>query len=335
VDYDHASENLRLALPLMARYRIPPTPENFIVWYHYVAGTSQPVRDAVDSVIRDAGTFDERTCRELHRRFYVQDDETVQQRFTELRQLVAAVLKQITEAGGDLTSYGDTLAEFVADLEGDLPPEQLGAKLRRVLDETRNMEVRGRHFHAEFQAAASDVEQLRRDLEHAREEALTDELTRLPNRRAFERVIDELLDEVRTAKLTACLMFADIDNFKGFNDTHGHLVGDKVLQYVAATIKRSIKGKDMAARVGGEEFAIIVRETTAAGAMAVADEIRKAVASGDLKRRDTGELLGKVTVSLGVTQCFAGDSRDSLIRRADAALYRAKSRGRDRVELES
>ena len=127
----------------------------------------------------------------------------------------------------------------------------------------------------------------------------------------------------------------DIDYFKSFNDNYGHLTGDQVLRLVAMSLKQNIKGQDITARYGGEEFAVVLPNTVLRQALTVADHIRRAVMSKELKKKSTGEILGRVTISAGVSMLSASDDADTLIERADACLYAAKRSGRNRVVCEA
>jgi diguanylate cyclase len=129
----------------------------------------------------------------------------------------------------------------------------------------------------------------------------------------------------------AALLLIDIDHFKGVNDTYGHLFGDKVLRAVAHVLQANIKGRDLVARMGGEEFAILFVQATASGALAVAEQIRTAVAQGRVRSVAGEDLTGAVTVSAGLAVSLSGDSLENLIERADSALYEAKRSGRNRV----
>jgi diguanylate cyclase len=126
-------------------------------------------------------------------------------------------------------------------------------------------------------------------------------------------------------------MLTDIDHFKKFNDSYGHLTGDQVLRLVAISVKQNVKGQDVAARYGGEEFAIVLPNTALRQAITVADHIRRAVMNKELMKRSTGEHLGRVTISIGVATLCASDNPQSLIERADVCLYAAKRSGRNRV----
>jgi diguanylate cyclase len=127
----------------------------------------------------------------------------------------------------------------------------------------------------------------------------------------------------------------DIDHFKSFNDNYGHLTGDQVLRLVGLSLKQTIKGQDITARYGGEEFAVVLPNTALRQALTVADHIRRAVMSRELKKKSTGEILGRVTISVGVSMLQPGDDTDALIERADACLYAAKRAGRNRVICEA
>ena len=123
----------------------------------------------------------------------------------------------------------------------------------------------------------------------------------------------------------------DIDHFKSFNDNFGHQVGDQVLRLVARTLKDGLKGRDFAARYGGEEFAIILPDTDLSAGVAVGNSLRKAIATKDVINRNTGEILGRITMSVGVAE-FAGDpTLEDVVERADNALYTAKHNGRNQV----
>ena len=130
-------------------------------------------------------------------------------------------------------------------------------------------------------------------------------------------------------------MMTDIDHFKNFNDTFGHLTGDQVLRLVAMSVKQNVKGQDTAARYGGEEFAIVLPNTVLRSAITVADHIRRAVMTKELMKRSTGEHLGRVTISIGVATLHKGDNAQTLIERTDACLYAAKRHGRNRVMCET
>jgi diguanylate cyclase len=131
------------------------------------------------------------------------------------------------------------------------------------------------------------------------------------------------------------LVMCDIDHFKTFNDTWGHQTGDQVLRLVANCLSENVKGRDTAARYGGEEFAVILPQTSLADAVGLADQIRGKVESKKLVKKSTGDILGMITISMGVAQYNPQESLDEFVARADTCLYAAKHAGRNRVVCEA
>lgn len=161
--------------------------------------------------------------------------------------------------------------------------------------------------------------------ERLSELAHTDALTGLYNRRAYDQELAREWRRVQRNGAALSVLLIDADHFKSINDQHGHAVGDRVLQALAALIQRSAREIDVAARIGGEEFAVLLSDTGATSALNVAERIRSQIAQSD-----TMPVTG-VTVSIGVATLAAEESAASLQHRADQALYMAKSQGRNRV----
>jgi diguanylate cyclase (GGDEF)-like protein len=163
-------------------------------------------------------------------------------------------------------------------------------------------------------------------LDTCEEAAFTDHLTGLANRRRFERQLEREVSRTRRFERPFCLLLLDIDLFKRVNDTYGHETGDDVLRRLSNTLQAGTRGIDTAARIGGEEFAIILTETDFDHALEVAERLRESVAETQMP------VVGRITVSVGLAE-FNTESRDArdLFSAADAALYEAKRQGRDRV----
>ncbi|MDE2485876.1 MAG: GGDEF domain-containing protein, partial [Alphaproteobacteria bacterium] len=177
----------------------------------------------------------------------------------------------------------------------------------------------------------AEVTRLRRRLEQVRRDAMTDGLTSLANRKAFDEALQRACAQADAKGDPLCLAVLDIDHFKAFNDTWGHQTGDQVLRYVASVIGRAGLSPRTAARYGGEEFALIFPGEAARSALTVLEDIRAEVASRVLKRRSTNEDLGAVTLSAGLAERHGSEPPASLIERADAALYESKRGGRNRT----
>jgi len=179
----------------------------------------------------------------------------------------------------------------------------------------------------ELEDTISKLEQEKRTFE---EMAYTDPLTGLSNRRFFLREANRMLEFAKRYKEPLALMMLDIDNFKRINDEYGHDVGDLVLKELARVIKENIRSSDIPARFGGEEFVVLLPRTDERGAVMVADRIRNSFRNSHI------QVNGKdvwTTVSIGVALYEHGEDLDSLIKKADEALYEAKRKGKDRVEV--
>jgi len=163
-------------------------------------------------------------------------------------------------------------------------------------------------------------------LDSCEELAFTDHLTGLANRRRFERQLDREVARTLRYGHAFSLLMIDIDHFKLVNDTHGHDAGDQTLNRLGRVLQEGTRGIDLAARIGGEEFDTTLTETDFTGAMEVAERLRSAVKSMEIPS------VGSVSASFGVAECPSGAKTvRELIALADAALYRAKREGRDRV----
>jgi diguanylate cyclase (GGDEF)-like protein len=184
-----------------------------------------------------------------------------------------------------------------------------------------------------LETLSEELEESRRELEIQRDEAvvksITDPLTGLHNRAFMQIELEQLIQSSSRYDRAFSLIILDIDHFKKVNDTLGHQAGDEVLKAMAAALERETRSSDMVVRYGGEEFVIIMPETTMDAAEGTANKLRKVVAETDIPA-----MIGKnITISLGISRFEIGDTIDSIIARADDALYRAKEEGRDRVCL--
>jgi diguanylate cyclase len=191
------------------------------------------------------------------------------------------------------------------------------------------MEERASAFQQQLQSSQHVIGTLKHDLAQARRHSNTDAVTALPNRRYFDVVLDH---EIKTATETdspLSLLLIDVDRFKAFNDAQGHQMGDDVLRLLGATLNQALDGQGFAARMGGDEFAIILRSAELSKAEAVAANIKTSIMGREVLRRATGERLGRITVSIGVARYQPGESASALIERADRHLYRAKEHGRN------
>jgi diguanylate cyclase len=247
---------------------------------------------------------------------------------------VDSIIKLIDEAIGTTVRYNTNLTDASQQIEDTTNPDALSTIVKTLLRKTQEIEQQNRDLQAHLQSSRDEIAELQATLEVTRTEGLTDALTKLANRRHFDHTLETaILDSMQSGKPLS-LIVCDVDHFKRFNDTFGHITGDQVLRLLGATLKQTVKGQDLAARYGGEEFAVILPNTALPQAMAVAENIRTAVSSKKLVNRANNTDYGRISVSVGVAEYRPVDDTDALVARADRCLYAAKQQGRNRVITE-
>ncbi len=211
--------------------------------------------------------------------------------------------------------------------------------LSQVADETKGLELGATDFITKpvsppvVRARVKNHVELKRYRDFLTEIAFVDGLTQIPNRRRYDEFLDTEWRRAIRRETSLSMVLMDIDHFKQFNDTYGHLEGDRCLQDVAAALEKSLmRPADLAARYGGEEFACLLPETDMAGAMHLAEKLRDAVEQLKLPHKSS-LTAAHVTISVGVASVIATAERasDDLFKLADKALYSAKETGRNKV----
>jgi diguanylate cyclase len=237
----------------------------------------------------------------------------------------------LSDVGKHPEKYGVALAQAFGSLDGAPSGADNAEIIKNILSETRNMDDHVRELQAQAQESQNEITALRENLEASKRAAMTDELTGLPDRRSFDDKLAELAAAAGAGGTPLSLVISDIDHFKKFDNVHGRQMGDQVLRLVGKTLKDGVKGRDLAARYGGEKFALILPETENRGAQSLAENLRKTLASRKLAKKGSTETLSAVTMPFGVTEHIIGETVETFIARADAHMYRAKHDGRNRV----
>lgn len=333
LDFDRASGFANAAFALLKRSQIPPFPVYFELFYTYATGANAELNAEINAILSRSGAMSIETASNLCERFLRISDieENLRAMSQVMNRKITDVNQAIDVAMVSADSYSGSLQQASGDLEAGIDEDALKMLSSRLLKETRRMQDMNRRLEAELENSRDDISLLQRDLDEVRKESMLDPLTKIPNRKRFDEQFAAELQRVDSSGTPLSLLVFDIDHFKAFNDTYGHLTGDQVLRLVAQVLKANLKGRDMPARFGGEEFIAILPETTLDGAISVAETIRRSVQAKELLKRSTNEKLGRITLSVGVAQWRAGDTVASLIDRADKCLYAAKGAGRNRV----
>ncbi len=328
-----SAEILRLALPLMSRFKIPVTPRNYAVWYEYASGSNLMLNQKIDHLINSGAPINNEFVSALYAEYIDTNHELSQ---LEKAQKIFAVLQDsitnvLNVAVGKTTEYGITLDHYNNRIKADLDLEQLQFLINDMAISTKIMLKNNQELMEDLNKTRSEVTALQDQLHVAKKQAKTDTLTELANRKAFFDELEELDRKGTLHSGNHSLLMLDIDNFKKVNDSYGHLFGDKVIKTVAKVLKNNTKGKDLPARFGGEEFIAFLPDTNRAGALAVAEMIRKTIAGARIVNPRNNKVISTVTVSIGITEIVPGDNIEAAIARADDALYCAKNAGRNQT----
>jgi len=333
-DTEKASEIAAEALERIHSEGLAPTPDIFELWYVYYGNYNPEVVRAIDILSSSQQKITDERCHELHQRFLSEStqNDRVKKAGDKISETIKSVGGAVVSVRNATSNYSSALSEASVKLSDDtLDIDGAREAISDVMTNTQNMVEQNERLEYELNRSTEVMIELQRDLEMVKKEALTDGLTSLANRKAFDAEILRIRKESVEHDCAFSLIMMDIDHFKSFIDNYGHQVGDQVLRLVAKTLFDGVKGRDVVARYGGEEFAIILPETDLQGAVKVGEHLRKAVASKEIINRSSGEKLGRITLSGGAAEFGNDEKVDDLILRADKALYTAKHNGRNQV----
>ena len=336
-DHERTMAFAEIALGQIKALRHSANPRNYEIWYTYATGYNPSLNAKINETLAQGGTLSDTDLEQIYEtypsptRLTDRIDMVGSQVMDEIEQVMAMV----DAAVGSANSYSESLADVTQKLGQSKDREGLRAIVEGLVQTAKEMEQSNQALEARLNASKQEINVLQDNLEVVRTESLTDPLTQLSNRKHFDTTLERAIADARTKNEALTLLLTDIDHFKNFNDSFGHLTGDQVLRLVAMSVKQNVKGQDTAARYGGEEFAVILPNTVLRSAITVADHIRRAVMTKELMKRSTGEHLGRVTISIGVATLHKGDTAQTLIERTDTCLYAAKRHGRNRVICET
>lgn len=330
-----AEEISQRSLLLASQWRMAPLPFIYDVCFNYIAEADPRLKQKLDGLLE---------------RKPQPDQFELQSMYAELLERRTAYLKDLGKAGSHLTKQTKTIRSqidqhiaacdsYSSDLENTASriPEAMSSpdRLKRLVDElatrSQQMSESTRDLRTRMAEAVREIRQLGEELEKARKRELLDPLTGVFNRRGFDKQLVKVIEKARATKTGVTLILSDIDHFKDINDTYGHQIGDEVIKFVAFLMKHHTVESEIVARIGGEEFAIIIPDREVGDVLSIAEKTRSELEAKKLKITMTGQIIKKVTISSGVAVLKPEDDDYSLFRRADQALYRAKQDGRNQT----
>lgn len=331
---DKADAYSAQALEKVKSLDLPLVPGIYEIWYAHFSKSNPELSHALELIEIDGEDFTYERCIEIYDQFLNNEDEVanVREAGTQIQTTIKDVNALVSDVKDVTSQYNGTLESLSTKLDSDeYSTDEVKGMLKDIVSDTNVILEKNRALEHELGKQAQVMMSLQRDLDRVRQEAMTDGLTNVANRKAFDQQLERLIVRTEEEGSTFSLILMDIDHFKTFNDNYGHQIGDQVLRLVAKTLVDGVKGRDFVARYGGEEFAILLPTTNQHAAQRVADELREAVANKQVVNRNSGKKLGRITLSGGITEFFVGDTQDDLIQRTDEALYEAKNKGRNMI----
>ena len=322
------------ALDELKRLRVWPTVLNLEIWLHALAQPDGVLNQEIQRLIQLGEPITEALSEELALSFLPSRalSNGLIGAGDELCRQLDGVAHVIEEAQRASATYGRALAGATQEMQQNRSTD-VGRLVRNLSQATQLVQSENAALEQRLNESTREVRRLKESLELVRHDALTDALTNLANRKAFDTGLAQAVVRASAEGGDLTLAILDIDHFKAFNDTWGHQTGDQIIRFVASVLERLGVAPRLAARYGGEEFTVIFPGESLTKAQRLLQQVLDEISGRQLKRRSTNEVLGAVTISAGVAQWSSGETAAGLIERADEALYASKRGGRNRVTV--
>jgi diguanylate cyclase len=334
----HASfdELGRVVLSQLHELSVAPLPECYAVWFRYRQNANPQLSREIDERAAAGMPMTAEFITHLYYRFCEAADlgPVFDRYFGNILGEVAGLQDVAQSLTNSAQTFGSDVKSITSTMDRkSLTEAELRGFIKSLVDTAARATKRNEELETKLSSAIDNISRLRDSIDEIEQDAHTDFLTKLANRRRFEKFLREAIPAAERDGAQLSMIVCDIDHFKKFNDTFGHQVGDQVLKFVADILKKNTKGQDLAARYGGEEFAIALPNTSIWNAQTVAENIRATIAKKRLHNKTGNQDLGVITMSFGVAEFEPGMTGETLFQEADSALYEAKRSGRNRVVL--
>lgn len=317
----------------LARHNLSLNPKNFEQTWEYVCGANKELKAELNSA-SSASELNNQSALEIYEKYFnAALDERIEKIFRRAVEQVHNSTQIISTGNENAIQHEKQLIRQADNIRGG--KGGLDNAIQKLLDLSSLMVESTRENREQISHTNEQLVELQNELEVARSEADHDNLTRLPNRRKFDRDLDALLHRVQEDEQPFVLVFVDVDHFKRINDTFGHQCGDRVLRLVADELSLLSNSRCHISRYGGEEFAILFEDGDIDDVFQKVDECRDRMANKSLVDVGSGRSIGQVTFSAGMAQCLLADTKLALLRKADLTLYNAKSEGRNMTRIYS
>lgn len=327
-------DTVAATLDALREYDLAPVPELFHVWFVFFADDNPDIVRSIELARQQGTAIDEKQLLDLYYRYILHRHTTdfLRQGMESFADVIENSEQSIASVSSELGIYHKVLEEADAVLRRDGKPSDL---LTAVSRHTRKVQKTVSTLAEQLDSYHQQIAHLQSELQKAQEQSLTDGLTRVSNRLHFEQILTDLCHAVDEGEDSEpfCLMMIDLDQFKQVNDRYGHRVGDEILVLIAGILKTNIKGRDTVSRYGGDEFAVLLPQTTLDEALFLAEDLGNRVRAREIRAKSSGTSFGSMTISIGIAEYQRYETSSSIVDRADSALYRAKQGGRDQYSI--
>lgn len=317
------------AIDLAAQHGLSPSPQTYEVFYMYAEGRSPALTARIDALTEISAEHIE----ELHGEFCASEQQTEVSKLISLNQKVAETFRALDGDVGDSIKQSVEAEGALANLTEQMQsnPQQVSDFVKLVAEVVESEVKRSQSLREKLEKTREETDVLLAEIDELRNAANQDPFTHLANRRVFDTKLAELVERPSEENLPACLIVADIDNMTSINETFGHAMGDEVIRKFSTIIERNMRSRDLAARIGGGEFAMILTAMSSHGGQVVANRMRQYLMSLRMLDPVRNARIERVTASFGVAELQRGDTVDTLYERAEKQLAEAKTNGRNKV----
>lgn len=327
-----SAEYLRQAIPLMVKYKIPPNPLNYALWYTYVSKRAPELNIQLEKALDVYGTCPTLICEQMFREHMIKDEINGADGFqTKVVGLVNELHKKAGIASQCASEFQDILDSSLTELRNEKSKVSKEKIIESLSANTDSISKSNMEFQKQITAAQAEIEQLKVELNSTSNDPRVDPATKLFNRQVFESEIEQLA-QLRS-DTTASICIFELDQFQDFNESYGQKMGDKIILFIANLLNNQCKAPSMAIRYSGTRFAMILLGTDIIQATEIAESLRKKVDSIRLRQKNANAINNTLTVSFGVCQKREEDTGDTLSARTLKALRKAKGNGGNCVVL--
>ncbi len=328
---EKASENLRQVIPLISKHKIPVNPANYAVWYEYVSGENHTLIDEINHRLAQNLPISTEFAQHLFEKHVLMNmPERLESTNNGLKLVVDNTLGNLHKTEADAAHSISELNNTKSLLNNCRDINELHNLVSDILASTQMLTKASSALKQDLENSSLEIAKLKEELNAVKKASRTDGLTGLLNRGAFNNELNTVCQQTNT---DIALALFDIDHFKKVNDTYGHVLGDKVLQYFSGLLQKHAGNNHLVARYGGEEMAMILMNISLKEATSITNKICVALADSRLKKKGQEEYIYQITVSAGVSMLKKEDSPSNITERADKALYQSKKNGRNQVTI--